>query len=77
VAGAESAEAKAFRLYAALPHTPLNEADLGAEFTSRGTTYRITGFNRRARKMPIQATRVSDGASFKFPTEIVTAALGR
>jgi hypothetical protein len=38
----------------------------GREFTSKGERYRITGFNYRARSMPIQAVRVHDGAQFKF-----------
>jgi hypothetical protein len=36
------------------------------EFTSNGERYRITGFNFRAKRMPIQAVRVRDGAAFKF-----------
>ncbi len=40
----------------------------GKVFTSpQGGQYRLTGFNYRARSMPIQAKRVSDGAAFKFP----------
>lgn len=38
----------------------------GREFTSNGEKFRITGFNYRARRMPIQAVRVRDGAGFKF-----------
>lgn len=43
----------------------------GREFSSRGETYRVVGYNDRARKYPILAERVSDGAPFKFPIAVV------
>ncbi len=36
------------------------------EFNSNGERYRLVGFNFRARRMPLKAVRVRDGASFKF-----------
>lgn len=49
----------------------LEASDLDREFSSRGERYRITGLNTKARKMPIQAVRVRDGARFKFAPDIV------
>jgi hypothetical protein len=44
---------------------------VGRRFEFRGKTYEITGVNPRARKMPIQATELASGRSFKFPTSTV------
>lgn len=48
---------------------------LGAEFDWRGERYRVTGLNTRARKMPIVAERVRDGAGYKFPEATIIRAL--
>ena len=53
------------------------ETDFGKEFLSNGTKYRISGLKSRRKKFPISATRVSDGATFKFATETVLRALGK
>lgn len=55
----------------------LHPNDLGRQFKVRQNVYRITGLNTRARKMPIQAERCSDGRGFKFPESVVAEALGR
>lgn len=52
------------RSYGLLPE------DLGTVFTSRGTDYRLTGINPRARKYPIKGERVSDNRKFKFPKSV-------
>lgn len=60
----ETKESKAFAL-----HAPLHGVDaswLGQTFESRGETFRVTGWNTRAHKMPVQAERVRDGRGFKF-----------
>ena len=49
--------------------------DLGREFMSNGTRFRITGLRRRRRKFPICGVRVSDGKGFKFPAEQVKRGL--
>lgn len=38
----------------------------GREFSMGGDTYRLVGFNFRARAMPFKGERVTDGAPFKF-----------
>lgn len=50
--------------------------DFGIEFSVRGEGFTITGWNRRARKMPVQAVR-DDGKLFKFDIYTVLRALGR
>lgn len=57
-------ESKNFALFCS--EIGLEPEDLYGTFTQGGETYRITGFNARAPKMPLQAERVSDGASMKF-----------
>ena len=49
----------------------LKETMFGKYFTCDGTEFRITGINTRAKKHPIMCYRVSDGARFKFPAELV------
>lgn len=51
--------------------------EFGTEFVSGGKTYRITGVNFRARSMPIKATCVADGKSYKFEAYAVQRALGQ
>ena len=46
---------------------------LGETFYSRGEGYTVTGYNTRARRMPIQAKRNRDGRGFKFPINTVQA----
>ena len=59
----QTKEAKAYEAEAA--YRGWNKK-VGDTFTSRGIAYTITGYNTRARSMPLQANRVSDGAGFKF-----------
>jgi len=49
--------------------------DLGKEFKAKGQTYRIVGWNKRARKRPVHAT--SRGKTFVFAEDAVLRALGR
>ena len=39
--------------------------DVGFEFTDRGRTYRVTGFNTKRPKNDTEIVRLSDGASLK------------
>lgn len=70
--GADNREAESFRHNAA--YYGMTPEDLGAKFRLGRNEYTITGFNARARKMPVQATR-TDGRRFKFPAETVARAL--
>ena len=47
----------------------------GTQFTSRGSTYTITGFKPRSSKYPVMVTR-ADGRAFKFPIDNVKRATG-
>lgn len=67
-----SPEAEAFKVLA--PTEGLKSDHLGQTFSTHGETYKVTGLNSRATKMPIQADRVSDGARFKFPVSMVKSA---
>lgn len=49
--------------------------DHGTTFYSAGDDFIITGINPRAKTMPVLATRVSDGKTFKFATTTVHHAL--
>lgn len=51
--------------------------DLGKEFQTRGETFRITGLKPRSRKYPVLAENVRTGKSYKFPADVVKAALER
>lgn len=62
-------ERKAWALHA--PANGLPEDAVGTEFEANGDTFRITGWNTRAKKYPVQAERVSDGRGFKFPARSV------
>jgi len=47
---------------------------LGDRFSVSGDVYQIKGFKPRSRKFPVLATKVSTGASYKFPIEVVNRA---
>lgn len=47
----------------------------GAEFTSNGKTFRLTGLNPRRPKYPISAVRVGDDKPFKFTKHVLTQVL--
>ena len=65
-----SPEAEAFKR--AAKFIGLEPTDLGRVFRSpSGKRFKITGFNRRAHKYPIQAVEVGTGKRFKFPTHAV------
>ena len=49
--------------------------DLGRTFRQNGDRFRITGLNTNARRMPIQADRLSDGKRFKFSADGLAARL--
>jgi hypothetical protein len=53
------------------------DGEYGTEFTSGGKTYRITGVNFRAQRMPIKADSVTDGRGYKFEAYTVQRALGQ
>jgi hypothetical protein len=61
-------EAKAYDLFASMYGYKVKR---GETFVSRGVSYTVTGYNSRARRMPIQAKRCSDGAGFKFTESVV------
>lgn len=71
--GELSSAGKAFISHA--PLYGLEPSDLGKEFESRGATYKITGFNPRSHKYPIQATNLKTGKAFKFTVENVKGKL--
>jgi hypothetical protein len=70
-----TAAAKDFQTYA--PLYGLKADDLGKEFTSRGETFRISGFAPKSRKYPILGENVRTGKTYKFPLETVKAGLKR
>jgi hypothetical protein len=72
---AETVEAVAFKRYAYL--YGLDPADFGKSFTSRGTLYVICGLNTRAQKLPILATQVSTGKTYKFSETAVQLGLNK
>ena len=55
----------------------LKAEHLHKEFKDDGDTYRIVGLNPKARKFPIQARRISDGAIYKFPIDTIRFAMMR
>ena len=63
-----SREAEAFKVNA--PLLGLQESDLGRTFTAQGKTFKITGYNTRAKKMPILAED-ENGRGYKFDRETV------
>lgn len=56
-------------------HVGLNPDDLGKEFLSRGSRYKITGLNLRARKYPVLAENLSNGKTYKFGESTVKMGL--
>lgn len=56
----------------------LPEGALGAEFTSRGETFKFVGISTRSPKYPILARKKSDGRQYKFTEDaarLITDAL--
>ena len=49
----------------------LKSEDLGKTFTFAGESYKIAGLKTNRPKFPINAIRVKDGKSFKFPAASV------
>ena len=49
--------------------------DLGRTFESHGKTFKITGLNTRATKMPINAVEVSTSRAYKFRAEAIAKKL--
>lgn len=73
---AETREAVDFRRAARL--YGLEAEDLGRIFKSfAGDRFKIVGLSARAKRYPILAERVRDGARFKFPHREVQIQLGR
>ena len=68
-------EAESFKMLAA--SYGLKAEHLHKEFKQGGDTFQITGLNYKARKFPIQAKRISDGATYKFPVDTVRFAMMR
>ncbi len=62
-------EMKAWETYAGMNLLP--EDGLGKVIELRGERYKVTGFNPRARRMPVQLERVSDGAGRKCSADLV------
>lgn len=61
--------------WTALGEAGLKPEHFGALITWVGETYRISGYNARASKMPIQMTRISDNKVFKFSIYSVVRSL--
>jgi len=55
----------------------LTADDFGKTFMSNGEEFRISGIKPRAKKYPITADRVRDGASYKFAASSVKSKLGK
>ena len=70
---AESPAAKEFKQYADL--FGLKATDLGRRFVSKGNEFEISGLKPRNRKYPIIGTKLSDGRSFKFSEDGMSARL--
>ena len=51
--------------------------DFGKEFRHAGERFKVTGVNPRAQRLPILASRLRDGRTFKFTSRAVLAALAR
>jgi hypothetical protein len=69
---AQTREATDFTMFA--QQYNLEPTDLGKEFVSGTERYTIVGLKRRARKMPILATR-KDGKTYKFAAPMVVQLL--
>ena len=70
---AESPAAKDFKAHAEL--FGLKATDLGRRFVSNGSEFEISGLKPRNRKYPIIGTKVSDGKTFKFSEDGMSARL--
>jgi len=68
-----SKEAEDFKQYAGM--FGLNPEHLGAKFFSGGDEFEITGLKTRNRKLPIIATQVKTGVSYKFREDFIKRAL--
>jgi len=44
---------------------------LDQTFIHEGSKYKITGFNTRAKRFPVQAILTTNGTKYKFPTGLV------
>lgn len=51
----------------------LNPDSFGQTFFSQGVGYRVSGINPNAPKYPIQANRIHDGVTFRFPSSIISS----
>ena len=68
-----SKEAESFKMLAKAYN--LEASDLHREFTFRGDAYKIKGLSSRSEKFPILATKLSDGKTFKFPSDLISELL--
>lgn len=59
------------------PHFGLEPSDYGRTFRSKDELFRIVAINPNRPKYPISAERVTDGRSFKFPSDNVAMYLQR
>ena len=71
----EAQDKSAIDFKALAPMYGLVATDLGRTFSRGGKTFKITGLNRRAKTMPIQAKCLQDGRGYKFAEDIVQLAL--
>jgi hypothetical protein len=62
-------EAEDFKRYAAM--IGMQPSDLGKTFRQNGKTFKIEGYNSKARTMPIIAKDVASGRGYKFSIETV------
>jgi hypothetical protein len=53
----------------------LRPEDFGRTFQSEGRTFRVTGVNLRASRLPVLAVEVSTGKTYKFPEAAVRTRL--
>ncbi len=53
----------------------LDACHWGAEFTSKGKRFRISGLAHRSRTYPILATEIATGKQYKFTSEGIARAL--
>lgn len=71
---AKSVEAENFAMFATLDDVP--KSALGRTFVINGAEFRLMGYNHRATKSPYLATRLSDGARFKFTPAAIRREFG-
>jgi len=70
---AQTQEVKAFATYAM--RFGLSPDDFGAEFSHRGSRFRVRGIKPKSTRYPVLAERLSDGKTFKFEAELVKSLL--